>query len=189
MLYVSFSCVQPVPWNSLCVLRFYGPVNSMGSYRVGSVYLTTLLLGRLSPLRGNITNIVHILSSETDNCSTVISGGERMTSDNHSWSISMKKCCWSGGGSNLQPADHQSEVHPTESPRLAPWNHNQGQQPTSWTWWDVQSWDCNICLNWWQNHEECIMQQNYYMHQTFLILYQKFKLNTYSQPIMLKLLL
>ena len=32
------------------VLRFYGPVNSMGSCRARSVYLTTRLLGRLSPL-------------------------------------------------------------------------------------------------------------------------------------------
>ena len=38
--------------NPLClfVLRFHGPVNPMGSCRVPSVYLTTLLLGRLSPL-------------------------------------------------------------------------------------------------------------------------------------------
>ena len=35
---------------SLFVLRFYGPVNPMGSCRVQSVYLTTRLLGRLSPL-------------------------------------------------------------------------------------------------------------------------------------------
>ena len=35
----------------LFVLRFYGPVNPMGSYRARSVYLTTLLLDRLSPLR------------------------------------------------------------------------------------------------------------------------------------------
>ena len=34
------------------VLRFYGPVNPMGSSRVRSVYLTTCLFGRLSPLRG-----------------------------------------------------------------------------------------------------------------------------------------
>ena len=34
---------------SLC-LGFYGPVNSMGSCQAWSVYLTTLLLGRLSPL-------------------------------------------------------------------------------------------------------------------------------------------
>ena len=38
--------------SSLFVLRFYGPVNPMGSCRARSVYLTTLLLGRLSPRSG-----------------------------------------------------------------------------------------------------------------------------------------
>ena len=37
---------------SLFVLRFYGPVNPMGSCWAWSVYLTTHLLGRLSPLSG-----------------------------------------------------------------------------------------------------------------------------------------
>ena len=37
----------------LFVLRFYGPVNPMGSCRSRSVYLTTRLLGRLSPLSGS----------------------------------------------------------------------------------------------------------------------------------------
>ena len=36
----------------LFVLRFYGSVNPMGSCRARSVYLTTRLLGRLSPLSG-----------------------------------------------------------------------------------------------------------------------------------------
>ena len=36
----------------LFVLRFYGPVNPMGSCRARSVYLTTRLLGRFSPLSG-----------------------------------------------------------------------------------------------------------------------------------------
>ena len=36
----------------LFVLRFCSPVNPMGSCRARSVYLTTLLLGRLSPLSG-----------------------------------------------------------------------------------------------------------------------------------------
>ena len=36
----------------LFVLRFYGPVNPMGSCRARSVRLTTPLLGRLSPLSG-----------------------------------------------------------------------------------------------------------------------------------------
>ena len=38
--------------NCLFVLGFYGPVNPMGSCRARSVYLTTRLLGRLSPLSG-----------------------------------------------------------------------------------------------------------------------------------------
>ena len=42
-------------WNQnitpqLFVLRFYGPVNPMGSCRTWSIHLTTRLLGRLSPL-------------------------------------------------------------------------------------------------------------------------------------------
>ena len=36
----------------LFVLMFYGPVNPMESCRTRSVYLTTRLLGRLSPLSG-----------------------------------------------------------------------------------------------------------------------------------------
>ena len=37
---------------AMFVLRFYGPVNPLGSCRARSVYLTTRLLGRLSPLSG-----------------------------------------------------------------------------------------------------------------------------------------
>ena len=36
----------------LFVLKFYGPVNPIGSCRARSVYLTTRLLDRLSPLSG-----------------------------------------------------------------------------------------------------------------------------------------
>ena len=39
-------------WPPCFVLRFYGPVNPMGSCRAQSVYLTTHLLGRLSSLWG-----------------------------------------------------------------------------------------------------------------------------------------
>ena len=42
---LDLSCV-------LFVLRFYGPVNPMGSCWAQWVYLTTCLLGRLSPLSG-----------------------------------------------------------------------------------------------------------------------------------------
>ena len=38
------------PIRHLFVLRFYGPVNPVGSCRARSVYLTTRLLGRFSPL-------------------------------------------------------------------------------------------------------------------------------------------
>ena len=44
--------VGPDKFEVLFVLRFYGPVNPMGSCRAWSVYLTTLLLGRLSSLSG-----------------------------------------------------------------------------------------------------------------------------------------
>ena len=47
----------------LCVvfdLEFYGQVNM-------SIYLTTLFLGRLSPLSGSPV-LVHILPPEIDNC-------------------------------------------------------------------------------------------------------------------------
>ena len=57
-----YQCLQQKPkedylsafrdWVCLFVLMFYGPVNPMGSCQARSVYLTTLLLGRLSPLSG-----------------------------------------------------------------------------------------------------------------------------------------
>ena len=39
------------------------------------------------------TSIVHILSPETVNCPSWISGRERTTVENISWSISTKECC------------------------------------------------------------------------------------------------
>ena len=47
-LFVAY-CLEIIVCN-LFVLRFYGPVNPMESCRARSVYLTTRLLGRLSPL-------------------------------------------------------------------------------------------------------------------------------------------
>ena len=49
----SFDNVQYINiQHKLIVLRFYSPVNPMGSCRARSVYLTTHLLGRFSPLCG-----------------------------------------------------------------------------------------------------------------------------------------
>ena len=47
---VLHQCFLVITFGCLFVLRFYGPVNPMGSCRARSVYLTTRLLGRLSPL-------------------------------------------------------------------------------------------------------------------------------------------
>ena len=51
-LHLWLSKVWPSEDSDLFVLRFYGPVNRMGSCQEWSVYLTTLLLGGLSPLHG-----------------------------------------------------------------------------------------------------------------------------------------
>ena len=88
--------------------RLYSPVNPMGSCRARSVYLTTRFLGRLSPLK-RLISIVHILSPETDNCPSWISGRERMTVENISWSISMKECCQPRQGLNPRAPGLQSD--------------------------------------------------------------------------------
>ena len=46
---------------------------------------------------------MHILSPETDNCPSWISGRERMTVENISWSISTKECCRPRRGLNPRP--------------------------------------------------------------------------------------
>ena len=51
---------------------------------------------------------MHILSPETDNCPSWISGRERLTIENISRSISTKECCRLRWGSNLQPPGLQS---------------------------------------------------------------------------------
>ena len=79
----------------------------MGSCRARSVYLTTCLQGRQSSKR--FTSIVHILSPETDNCPSWISGRERMTVENISWSISMNECCRPRRGLNPRPPGLQSD--------------------------------------------------------------------------------
>ena len=54
-VFYALKCLHRFPsFLYVCVraLRFYGPVNPMGSCRARSVYLTTRLLGRFSPLSG-----------------------------------------------------------------------------------------------------------------------------------------
>ena len=52
---------------------------------------------------------MHILSPETDNCPSWISGRERMTVENISWSISTKECCRPRRGLNPWPPGLQSD--------------------------------------------------------------------------------
>ena len=56
-----------------------------------------------------LTSIVHILSRETDNCPSWISGRERMTAENISWSISTTECCRPRRGLNPRPPGLQSD--------------------------------------------------------------------------------
>ena len=52
---------------------------------------------------------MHILSPETDNCPSWISGRERMTVENISWSISTKECCRPRRGLKPRPPGLQSD--------------------------------------------------------------------------------
>ena len=52
---------------------------------------------------------MHILSPETDNCPSWISGWERMTVENISWSISTKECYRPRLGLNPWPSGLQSD--------------------------------------------------------------------------------
>ena len=52
---------------------------------------------------------MHILSPETDNCPSWISGRKRMTIENISWSISTKECCRPQQGLNPRPPGLQSD--------------------------------------------------------------------------------
>ena len=52
---------------------------------------------------------MHILLPETDNCPSWISGRERMTVENISWSVSTKECCRPRRGLNPRPPGLQSD--------------------------------------------------------------------------------
>ena len=52
---------------------------------------------------------MHILSPKTDNCPSWISGRERMTVENISWSVSTKECCRPRRGLNPWPPGLQSD--------------------------------------------------------------------------------
>ena len=72
---------------------------------------------------------MHILSPETDNCPSWISGRERMTVENISWSISTKECCRPRWGLNPRPPGLQSDG-------ASNWATKAGIDPHDrHTWW------------------------------------------------------
>ena len=66
---------------------------------------------------------MHILSPETDNCPSWISGRERMTVENISWSISTKESCRPQRGLNPRPPGllDCASNWATEAGRTASW--------------------------------------------------------------------
>ena len=62
---------------------------------------------------------MYSLSPVTYNCPAWISGRERMTVENISWSNLHERILPTRQGSNPQSPDHQSETHPTRPPRPA----------------------------------------------------------------------
>ena len=79
---------------ALFMLRFYGSVNTMGSCRARSVYLTTHLLGRLSPLSGLPVLCTFFCQRLATALLDSAEGKEWEKNDQ----ISMKECCRRGGG-------------------------------------------------------------------------------------------
>ena len=63
---------------------------------------------------------MHILSPETNNCPSWISGKERMTVENISWSISTKECCRPRRGLNPRLLVSSQTAHPNEPPTPKP---------------------------------------------------------------------
>ena len=77
----------------VCLSRDFTAHSTKGwSCRARSIYLTTLLLGRLGPLR------VNQYLAHSDNYPSGVSGKKIMTIANISWSTSSNECCRSGGG-------------------------------------------------------------------------------------------
>ena len=93
--YVMFVCVE--------VLRPSQPLGVMSS----TVGLPNHTFTGQDYSSKRLTSILHILLPETDNCPSWISGRERMTVENISWSVSTKGCCRPSG---VEPATSWSSV-------------------------------------------------------------------------------
>ena len=121
--YVSF--LRPGPYTFICgennvksfclfVFRFYGPVNSMGFCRAKSASLTTLLLGRLSPLSGLL-----VLCTFAKNWQLPFLNQRKWDNDRRKYFMINRheRMLPTGRRSNPQPPDYQSDAHSTAPPR------------------------------------------------------------------------
>ena len=99
------------------MLRFYSPVNPVGLCRAQSVYLTTLLQGRLSPLRG----IPVLCRFFRQKLTTAFLNQQKGENDcRKCFMINIhERMLQTRQGSNPQPPHHPSDRHPTEPPRPA----------------------------------------------------------------------
>ena len=101
--------LMPVCSNTYClfVLRFYGPVNPMGLCRTRSVYLTTLSLGKLSPLSGEPVLCTFFCQKLTTALLESTEGRE-WPQKFFSWSDLHERMLPTRSGSNPQPPEHKS---------------------------------------------------------------------------------
>ena len=103
--YSFVKCGCSVYWVCVEVLRPSQPKGVMSS----AVSLPNYTFTGQALSSKRLTSIVHILSPETDNCPSWISGRERLTVENSSWSISTKECCRPRRGLNPRPPGLQSD--------------------------------------------------------------------------------
>ena len=82
---------------------------------------------------------MHILSPETDNCPSWISGRERMTVENISWSISTKECCRPRRGLNPRPPGLQSDGASNWATEAGepPWRGGSNEYSLSMFWTEI----------------------------------------------------
>ena len=94
---------------------------------------------------------MHILSPETDNCPSWISGRERMTVENISWTISTKECCRPRRGLNPRPPGLQSDgasnwaTEAGFAPKYLEVLKKQCRPWSDYSWRSRLIWVCTVC--------------------------------------------
>ena len=117
------------------VLVFYGPSTLFRSFRVLSVNLSILFLGK-PPRQLNYQYLVHILLPVTDNCPSWISGREKMALEIISWPISMK---------DVAGCEDQTRSH-LHSRRMRIQSSYRAQHLCLWLWSKNYSHTCYVTV-------------------------------------------